>query len=520
MSHPETPDPYALPPDAIKEPPNSLFRALRQIGPGLILAGSIVGTGELISTTALGAEQGYVLLWLILLSCVIKVFVQTELGRYAITHGKTTLAAFDTLPGPRLGTSWMGWLWLFMMLTTQAQIAAMEGLVGQAAHAAFPAASARMAGWAGSLDPRWGDFLAARPEHIWATLTGLAAITLLLSGGYKRLETITTTLVAIVTLMTVGCVVGLAWTPYPIDTDALKHGFDFALPTAGVALAFATFGITGVGASELFAYPYWCIEKGYARNAGPRTEDDGWARRARGWMRVMQLDAWFSMVVFTLATVAFYLLGAAVLKPQHLDPKGGEMIPTLATMYVAPLGPWTRPAFLIGAWAVLFKTLYVATAANSRLTADFLDLAGLWRQSGPKARDRTVRAFCVFYPLLALGLYYALREPKLLVKIGGYAQGLMLPLIAGATLYLCRRDSDRRVAPLFSTEILTWFAFFAISAVSLYSARDLVLKDVVPAVRSWVIPSTERDARPTTALGPPPIAVAPPSTIPPGTPAP
>ena len=126
-------DLYALTPDATREPPHSIFRAMRQIGPGLILAASIVGTGELINTTSLGAKAGFSLLWLILLSCVIKVFVQVELGRYAITHGKTTLAAFDSLPGPRAGASWLCWLWLIMMLTTQAQIAAMEGTVGQAA---------------------------------------------------------------------------------------------------------------------------------------------------------------------------------------------------------------------------------------------------------------------------------------------------------------------------------------------------------------------------------------------------
>src|SRR5436309_14796701 len=116
----ETTSPTAPPPSAlaeIREPPDSPARALRQIGPGLILAGSIVGTGELIATTGLGASHGYTLLWFILLSCVIKVFVQTELGRYAFTHGRTSLAAFDSLPGARLGTSWMGWLWLFMMLT-------------------------------------------------------------------------------------------------------------------------------------------------------------------------------------------------------------------------------------------------------------------------------------------------------------------------------------------------------------------------------------------------------------------
>ena len=50
-------DPYALTPDAIREPPHSLGRAFRQIGPGLILAASIVGTGELINTTGLGARR-------------------------------------------------------------------------------------------------------------------------------------------------------------------------------------------------------------------------------------------------------------------------------------------------------------------------------------------------------------------------------------------------------------------------------------------------------------------------------
>ena len=224
-----------------------------------------------------------------------------------------------------------------MMLTTQAQIAAMEGTVGQAAHMAFPGASQAMADGAGKLVPAWGTFLATREEYIWAGLTTVAAILLLLSGGYRRLEKITTVLVAAVTLFTVASVVILQWTKFRITLPDLEQGLTFSFPAAALALAFSAFGITGVGASELVAYPYWCIEKGYARSAGPRSDDEGWADRARGWIRVMQLDAWFSMVVFTVATVAFYLLGAAVLHPQGLDPKGSEMIPTLSQMYLRPL---------------------------------------------------------------------------------------------------------------------------------------------------------------------------------------
>jgi hypothetical protein len=282
-------------------------------------------------------------------------------------------------------------------------------------------------------------------------------------------------------LFTVVSVVVLQWTRFRIGLGDIREGFTLALPATAVGLAFSAFGITGVGASELVAYPYWCIEKGYARHAGPRSADEDWARRARGWTRVMQLDAWFSMLVFTIATVAFYLLGAAVLHPQGLDPKGPEMIPTLSRMYLEPLDgtplAWlrgtTRVGFLLGAWAVLFKTLYVATAANSRLTVDFLNLSGLLRVEGPQGRERMVKVFCVIYPVLALGLYYAFREPQGLIKAGGIAQALMLPLIAGATIYLRRRDDDPRVGPSLLSDVFTWLAFVGITAVASYSVYDL-----------------------------------------------
>jgi hypothetical protein len=353
---------------------------------------------------------------------------------------------------------------------------------------AFPAASQAVAEGAGRLVTSWGPYLASHEEHFWAAVTTIAVILLLLSGGYRRLERITTFLVAAVTLFTVASVLILQWTTFRITVVDLEHGLELAIPTATVALAFSAFGITGVGASELVAYPYWCIEKGYARFAGARSDDPGWAHRARGWVRVMQLDAWISMVVFTVATVAFYFLGAAVLHPQGLKPKGPEMIPTLSRMYLQPLEgtplawlrPFTRVGFLLGAWAVLFKTLYVSTAANSRLTADFLNLLGVWHPAGLADRARMVLFFCVLYPAVALGLYYAFREPQGLIKAGGIAQALMLPFIAGATIYLRRRDADRRVGPSLLSDLLTWVAFVAISAVAIYSTFDQV-RGLLPA---------------------------------------
>jgi manganese transport protein len=468
-------DPYALPADALRAPPDSLWTALRQIGPGIILAGSIIGTGELLLTTSMGAEHGFQFLWLILFSCVVKVFIQVELGRHSLSSGKPTLGALDALPGPRLGTHWLVWWWLFMLLATVFQLGAMAGGVGQAMHLFWPQASQALAQWIEPAFPGIAKQIADHPAYPWAVLTTFAAIGLLLSGGYKRIEAITTLLVVAVTGVTVACVLVLPLTGYPIQWDDVARGLKVSLPDSGIGTAFAVFGITGVGAAELYAYPYWCLEKGYARYTGARQPDDEWAHRARGWMRVMYLDAWVSMAVFTVATVSFYCMGATVLHRLRMIPEKDRMMEDLAHMYVQAFGhPWTKTLFLIGGSIVLFKTLYVATASHGRLSADFLSLAKLVRHTDAAARGRWVNRFCVFYPLLALTSFLMFGDPRFMVKFGGFAQALTLPVIAGAALYLRFRRTDPRLAPSRLTDICVWLAFIFITAAAIYSVPTSV----------------------------------------------
>ena len=64
------------------DPPNSLLGTLSRLGPSMILSASIVGSGELIMTTTLGAQAGFVALWVILISCLVKVCVQLEFGKH------------------------------------------------------------------------------------------------------------------------------------------------------------------------------------------------------------------------------------------------------------------------------------------------------------------------------------------------------------------------------------------------------------------------------------------------------
>lgn len=474
--------------DGILAPPTKIRGILRQLGPGLIIAGSIVGSGELIATTAVGAEAGFTLMWLIILGCLIKVFVQIEFGRYTITTGRTTLEGLNEVPGPRARVNWICWFWLVFCVVALIQLGGIIGGVGQAlaiqqplteagrtmnvkedARIRIQVADSIAARFEGRPDmaPKREEMaresmaakeileknapLAPQISHdamIWATGITLITIVLLVVGRYRLIQNVSTALVASFTLITLINVLFLQALPeWRVSWAELADGMSFRIPEGkGLMVALAAFGIIGVGATELIQYPYWCLEKGYAKWTGPRDDSEAWADRARGWVRVLRWDAWCSMIVYTFATVGFYLLGAAILGRTGLDPEGEQMVRTLGQMYAPVFGSSAQVVFLFGAFAVLYSTFFVATASHARVCADALRVFGL--SKGREADYRWwVRAFCIVLPLVFLGSYAFFKAPKQLVLAGGFMGALMLPLLGVAALYFRYRRCDRRLVP-------------------------------------------------------------------------
>jgi hypothetical protein len=149
-------------------------------------------------------------------------------------------------------------------------------------------------------------------------------------------------------------------------------------------------------------------------------------------------------------------------------------------MYVPSFGSWTKLVFLIGAWAVLFKTLYVASAGNSRLTADFFSLAGFLKYPSAAARMRVIRILCVCFPMVALVLYLCFRDPRGMVVFGGFFQAATLPVITAATVYLRYKRTDPRLAPSKFSDLCLWFALASITLVATKAIFDWTTKDFLP----------------------------------------
>ncbi|SDM19533.1 Mn2+ and Fe2+ transporters of the NRAMP family [Catalinimonas alkaloidigena] len=483
---------------ATQEPPRSFGGTLRQLGPGIIIAGSIVGSGELIATTTMGAVAGFWLLWLVVIGCVIKVFTQIEFGRHTLTWNETALEALNSVPGPRWKVNWIVWAWAVMTLLVVSQQGGIIGGVGQALAISQPlteegvAYNAAKDAWieaqvdaalqSDAQPVAASEAGAALPEpidaYLWAIGIALLTSVLMYIGRYGFIQTLSTVLVASFTLITLITLALLQGTDWAVQSGEVATGLRFQLPPLvegltenPAATALATFGLIGIGSGELIMYPYWCLEKGYARHTGPREHSTSWTTRARGWLRVLRIDAWVSMVVYTFATVAFYLLGAAVLGRTGLHPAGPDMIRTLAQMYVPVFGSWAQGLFLFGAFAVLYSTFFVVSAGYSRLVADGLGLFG-WTDGSPEARERWSRRLSVVWPLAALSIFLFVKAPVTLVLAGGMAQAVMLPLLGVAALYFRYRRSEPTLRSGLWWDVMLWLSFLGFVLVGGWSVYN------------------------------------------------
>lgn len=179
-----------LPPWTVGElpfPPGAGWRLwIGLIGPGIVLAGTSIGSGEWLFGPAVSAQYGATLLWLALLSIIFQVFCNLMMMRYAVYCGEPiVVGGLRTWPGPAL------WITMYAVL----DLAAIWPY--NASNAAVPLAAA----WLGRL-PTGEDQSLVR--GLGFALFLLSFVPLIFGGTvYRMLERIMTfKLVAVLSYLT------------------------------------------------------------------------------------------------------------------------------------------------------------------------------------------------------------------------------------------------------------------------------------------------------------------------------
>ena len=188
----------------------------------------------------------------------------------------------------------------------------------------------------------------------------------------------------------------------------------------------------------------------------------------------MHVDILLAMVIYTFATVAFYLLGAGVLNKLGLIPESSKMIENLSKMYTEMLGSAGLYLFFFGAIAVLYSTICAATAGLSRQFADLVGLAGVYKGADYKQRLKWQRITVVVFNTVPVLLYYAVKLPALMAIITGVSIALLLPIISICTLYLRYKKLPQEVAPPQWVSVLLWITTIVITVgMTWYALKQL-----------------------------------------------
>ena len=441
-----SPDPYALSADAIEAPPASIPSALRRIGPGIVLAASIVGSGEVIATTTLGAQVGFAALWIVLASCAIKPVVQGEFGRYTIATGQTGLEGFNRVPGPRAGVNWLVWAWALTVASTLMQVGGMYGGVAQVLH-----------------------LLAPLSVNAWVGVCLAITLAMLLGGGYQRIERFAIVKVGLFTLLTVCAAAVLLRRPGAVDLSDLASGLSFGLPPAGLVTAIAVFGITGVGATELVMYPV-LVHRKRVRPVRRAARSIGRMGRARSWVDTRHARG-HPLLARGLHPGDRGILPSGRRRAASHRRRAGE--PRYHRRSVSDLH---ANAGRLGAVGLLRRR--GGHVVRDDLRRDRRARApvrrrrpnhGLYAREDADSRRRWRDRFVVALAAIPALLYWLFESPVRMVVVGGIAQALMLPLIGLGVTYLRHTHVPEEIQPSVAITVLLWLSTAVMFAFAIYS---------------------------------------------------
>ena len=384
------------------EAPTTRRSRLRLIGPGLVVAATGVGAGDMVSSLTAGTQFGTVLVWSIVLGAVLKFALTEGLGRWYMAT-KTTV-----LDGWRSMGAWAtGYFTIYLALVTFFFGAAAPSASALAVTAMFP-----------GVMPLWA----------WAILHSVVfGFLICIVGKYGLFERVMEVFVGVMFVT----VVGLALLLVP-NVGALAFGTVVPrIPEGSLPYVLAVIGGVG-GTFTLVSYTYWVRERGW---------------RSPSWIPMMRTDLIVGYVATGLFMVAMLVIGAELLFADGANISGEEGLVALSDPIAERFGAVASWLFLIGFWAAATSSITGAWNGGAYL---FGDLVRTMRQVPEERGEEYLsekgtffRAFLVWitFPPMVL---FAFDEPVLIVIIYASLGALFMPFLAGTLLWLLNRRVERQ----------------------------------------------------------------------------
>ncbi|MFG2682997.1 Nramp family divalent metal transporter [Streptomyces sp. NPDC048392] len=378
----------------------------RYIGPGIVVAATGVGAGDLVATLIAGSNFGYTLLWAAVIGCLVKISLAEACGRWHLATGRTLFDGWASI-GP-----WTTWFF--------AIYAVIWGFVYGAA------------AMSSSALPLQALFPDVMDLERWGIACGLVGLVFVWFNKYSVFEKVMTVLVGVMFVVTVYLAIRV--TPNLGDAFAgllpvLPDEKDSVLNTLGL--------IGGVGGTiTLAAYGYWVNAKGWTNT---------------GWMKVMRLDNRVAYATTGIFVLAMLFVGAELLHSANIAIAGGDKgLIQLGDILEDQYGTATGKLFLIGFFATSFTSLIGVWHGVSLMFADFLarrrgerEARGDGLASGRRERSWAFRAYLLWLTFPPIILLFQ-DEPFRLIILYGVLGAAFMPFLALTLMWLLNSSRTPR----------------------------------------------------------------------------
>jgi Mn2+/Fe2+ NRAMP family transporter len=406
-------------------------RLLSVLGPGILVAATGVGAGDLATAAFTGNKLGLAILWAVIAGALIKYILNEGLARWQLVTGDTLLeGAVLHLGRPVL------WIFLVYLLIWSFFVAAvLMSACGVAAHAICPV---------------FGT--AAQDKVFYGLLHSVLAILLIKLGGYRLFSKVMSVCIAIMFIVVVTTAIALA----PAWSRVLSGLVLPRIPQIeGEGIPWTVGLMGGIGGTvTVLCYGYWIREEG---------------RESAEALRACRIDLAVGYGMTALFGLAMVVIGHQIGPVQG---KGAGLIANIANVLksqLGPLGPGLRWAFLIGAWGAVFSSLLGVWQSVPYLFADVWLQMRHPRNAGcsdrPSVNTRSGAYQCYLYALAlvpAIGLCLIGFEP--VVKWYSVIGALFIPMLALTLLVLNGRSQwitrQHRNSPLTTLMLAASLVFF------------------------------------------------------------
>jgi hypothetical protein len=431
---------------------------LSVVGPGVIVLGASIGSGEFLLGPATFVRHGMSLLWVTLIAVFLQTLFNTELMRYTLATGEPVFTGFM-----RTRPSSTFWAWFYVILYFLQT--GWPAWAGTAAGATFFLYSRRLAGPADSAAVYWN-----------AVGAFLVCVAILLAG--RRIERTLELLNWIMVVCILGGLLSLALLLAPGRTwlaagaglagfDLATGSFDFVPAGTDFFLLGALVAYSGCGGVVNITLSNWARDKGYGMGqlAGYipaavggqkvhlahtgfvfRPSPDAMSRW-EGWWRIIRADQWGVFFCGALLGILIPAVLYVSVLPRGSDIQGLGVSAALASAVGEQAGPLLAGMVAVLAAWLLFKTQLDNLEAMVRSTTDIL-WTGSRRARGWRGGD--VRA--LYYGVLALVVAWGivamrLAQPIFLLQVGANVAGVVLVIAPLHLLYLNTRLLPAELRP-------------------------------------------------------------------------